>query len=345
VPELTIAASGLRALVQLAVSKGASRAALVERSRIDPADLENRDGRIAFSKYMALMRAAQELCDDRALALHFGEAVDVSEISIVGALGGTDNIGDAIAQLNRYGRVIVEVEGVGTGDRFSLVRRAGQLWLVDNRGNPNAFPELTESTFARMVSSTRRILGDVQMFKAVHVTHAEPAYLAEYERIFRVPVVFNSEQNGLQIDEALMLSYRLPALSQYTTAVLREHAETLLERLDSSRSTRDSVEKLLVDLLPTGDAQMDVIAGKLGLGRQALFRSLKAEGVTFHRVLDELRHKTALRYLNGEKLSVKRTARLLGFSDSTALSRAFKRWTGSSPRGYSSRGESSESVG
>jgi AraC-like DNA-binding protein len=119
----------------------------------------------------------------------------------------------------------------------------------------------------------------------------------------------------------------------------------LLARLDSSRSTRDRVEKLLSDLLPTGDAQMDVIAGKLGLSRQALFRLLKAEGVTFHQVLDELRRKTALRYLNGEKLSVKRTARLLGFSDSTALSRAFKRWTGSSPRSYGSRRESPESDG
>jgi AraC-like DNA-binding protein len=344
-PELTIAASGVRALIQLAVSKGASRAALAERSRIDPADLQNRDGRIAFDKYMALMRAARELCEEPALALHFGESVDVSEISIVGALGGTETIGDSIAQLNRYSRVMVEVEGVGTGDRFSLVRGAGQLWLVDNRGNPNAFPELTESTFARMVCSARRILGDVHLFKAVHVTHAEPEYLAEYERIFRVPVVFDSEKNGLQIDEALMFSYRLPALSQYTTAVLKEHAETLLARLDSSRSTRDRVEKLLADRLPTGDAQMDVIAGKLELSRQALFRLLKTEGVTFHQVLDELRRKTALRYLNGEKLSVKRTARLLGFSDSTALSRAFKRWTGSSPRAYGSRGESPESDG
>lgn len=344
-PELTIAASGVRALVQLAVSKGASRTALAKRARIDPADLQERDGRIVFDKYMALMRAAQELCEEPALALHFGEAVDVSEISIVGALGGTETLGDAIEQLNRYSRVFVEVERVGTGDRFDLVRAAGQLWLVDNRGNPNAFPELTESTFARMVSSTRRILGEVHLFKAVHVTHAEPSYLAEYERIFRVPVVFDSEKNGLQIDEAVMSSYRLPAGSQYATAVLKEHAETLLARLDSARSTRDRVERLLVDLLPTGDAQMDLIAGKLGLSRQALFRLLKAEGVTFHRVLDELRHKTALRYLNGEKLSVKRTARLLGFSDSTALSRAFKRWTGSSPRGYSSRGESPESVG
>ncbi len=339
--ELTIAANVVRALMELAVSKGASRTTLAERSGIDPAELTDRDNRVAFSKYVALMRAGQELCEDPALALHFGEAVDVSEISIACTVGGARTIDEAFAQLNRYARLGVEVDGVGTGDRFDLMRRAGQLWIVDARKNPNDSPELTESTFARMVCSTRRSLGDTQIFKAVHVTHAEPAYRAEYERIFRVPVVFGSDKNGLRIDEALLSSYRLPPSSQYVTGVLRDHAEALLQRLESSQSTRGRVESLLVPLLHTRDAGVDVVAGKLGLSRQTLFRKLKAEGVTFEQVLDELRHKTALHCLSGEKASVKQTASLVGFSDRAAFSRAFKRWTGSSPRAHLSRSASS----
>ena len=65
---------------------------------------------------------------------------------------------------------------------------------------------------------------------------------------------------------------------------------------------------------------------------QTLFRKLKAKGVTFEKVLDDLRHKLALDYLNGKKVSVHETAYLVGFSDPAAFSRAFKRWTGSSPR-------------
>jgi AraC-like DNA-binding protein len=333
--ELTVVASGVRALMELATSKGASGQTLAERSRIDPADLRDRDNRVPFSKYVALMRAGQELCHDPALALHFGEAVDVSEISIT--VGGVENIDDAFAQMNRYARLAVEVEGVGTGDRFHLMRRAGQVWIVDTRRNPNDFPELTESAFARMVCSTRRFLGDTQIFRAVHVTHAEPPYRAEYERIFRVPVVFGSDKNGLQIDEALLSSFRLPPASRYVTAVLKEHAETLLARLDSLQSTRDRVESLLTPILHTGDVSMEMVAGKLGLSRQTLFRKLKAEGVTFEQVLGELRHKLALHYLSGKKTSVKQTAYLVGFSDPAAFSRAFKRWTGSSPRGHVSR--------
>jgi AraC-like DNA-binding protein len=86
---------------------------------------------------------------------------------------------------------------------------------------------------------------------------------------------------------------------------------------------------------------MDVIASFLGLSRQTLFRRLRADGVTFERVLEELRHKLALDFLTVNKASVKQTARLVGYSDASAFSRAFKRWTGVSPREYASRDESS----
>jgi len=152
-PELTMAASGLRALLEFAASMGASRQRLAERSGIDPADLEDGDNRIPFSTYVALMRAGQELCDDPALSLHFGEQVDMSDTSVGCTIGGFQTIDEAFAQVNRYGRLAFEVEGVGIGDRFHLRRTAGELWIIDTRGNPNDFPELTETAFARMICS------------------------------------------------------------------------------------------------------------------------------------------------------------------------------------------------
>jgi AraC-like DNA-binding protein len=335
--ELTIVASCVRALLELAVAKGASRATLYERAGIDPAELAERDRRVPFGKYVALMRAGKELCGDAALSLHFGEVVDLTETSVGCAIGGVTTIDEAFAQVNRYAGLGVEVDVVGTGDRFQLQRTAGQLWIVDARSNPNDFPELTESTFARMVCSTRRSLGDIHMFKTIHVTHAEPSYRDEYERIFRVPIVFGSDRNGLRIDEAMLSNVRLPPSSEYMTGLLRDHADMLLRKLESSHSIRGRVEILLTPILHTRDSNVDAISEKLGLSRQTLFRKLKAEGVTFEQVLDELRHKTALHYLREEKVSAKRAARLVGFSDQAAFSRAFKRWTGSTPRAHAAR--------
>jgi len=326
----TIAASAARALTEFAASKGASRADLAARSGIDPAELRDPDRRVPFEKYVALMRAAKELCGDPALALHFGESVDVSEISVACMIGPPSGTwGDGFAQMNRYARLAVDLEG--GGERFALRRDGGQLWVVDTRSDPNDFPELTESAFARAVCFSRRFLGGRQPVKAVHVTHPAPPYRAEYERIFQVPVVFESDRNAFLTDDE-WLGYTTPALPRSVSEVLRAHAEGLLEKLESSKSTRGRVEELLTPILHTGGVGVDAVAAELGLSRQTLFRRLKAEGVTFEKVLDELRRKLALRYLREGKVSVNEAAYLVGFSDPASFSRAFKRWTGSSPR-------------
>jgi AraC-like DNA-binding protein len=327
--ELTIAASGVRALLELAVARGANRCVLTERSRIDPTELEDRDNRIPFDKYVALMRAGQELCNDPALALHFGESVDASEISFTHQIGAS-SMAEAFTVGNRYARLTVDVDE-GSTDRYVLSRIGGRLWVIDTRKNPNDFPELTESSFARMICTIRRVVGAKSMLKAVHVTHPAPAYRAEYDRIFRVPVVFESDKNALLVDEA-MLSYKPPISPAYAAEVLTAHADELLQKLEDSKSTKGRVERLLMPRLKDGDVSMKTIASKLGVSRQTLFRKLKSEGVTFEKVLDELRYKLALHYLSGKKMSVNQTSYLVGFSDPAAFSRAFKRWTGSSPR-------------
>lgn len=76
---------------------------------------------------------------------------------------------------------------------------------------------------------------------------------------------------------------------------------------------------------------MDAVARQLGISRQTLYRRLKAEGILFAELLDALRHQMALNYLEGKKTSVNETAYLVGFSEPSAFSRAFKRWTGHSP--------------
>lgn len=81
---------------------------------------------------------------------------------------------------------------------------------------------------------------------------------------------------------------------------------------------------------------MDRVARDLGLSRQTLYRRLRQEGVTFDQLLDRLRRRLALRMLGQEGLSVKDAAYRLGFADPAAFSRAFKRWTGESPRAYRS---------
>ena len=328
-PELTVAAGLARGLMDFAVSKGAGRAELVARSGIGLADLADIDRRISFEKYVLLMRAGKELANDPALALHYGEANDMADVSVVGLIAyACETMMEAMVQVNRYGRLVVEFDG--PQDRFTAVPKDGGLWAVDNRANPNAFPELTESTFARMICGPRRF-GVTTLAKAVHVTHSAPAYRGEYERIYGAPVTFDAGWNAVLLDEKWM-SHKISVQPRYVFGILSEHADALLRTLENSKTVRGRVESLLMPILHKGEANMDAIADKMGVSRQTLFRQLKAEGTTFEKVLDALRHQLALEYLRGKKASVNETAYLVGFSEPASFSRAFKRWTGVAPR-------------
>jgi AraC-like DNA-binding protein len=325
--ELTLAAGLVRGFLDFAATKGASAAALAAQAGLDPADLDDPDKRIPFAAYVALMRHAKAATGDAALALHFGEAVDIADMSMVALLGRGETPAEAVVAFNRFSRLVVEVDPAG-GDRHALVRRDGGLWLVDRRPDPNDFPELTESSFARMAVGGRR--GGMDFLREVHVTHKAPAWRAEYERIFAVPVVFASDWNALRIDEAMM-SVRIGTQPAYLQRILHERAEALLAELDRAKTVRGRVEALLEPSLHDGGARIREIAAKLGMSRQTLYRKLRAEATSFESVRDDLRRRLALNHLGKGRMTVAEAAYALGFSDRAAFSRACKRWTGMGP--------------
>ena len=91
------------------------------------------------------------------------------------------------------------------------------------------------------------------------------------------------------------------------------------------------VENEIVPLLARGDATAEHVARQLGLSRQTLFRRLRDEGTSFQQLLDAKRRQLAIRYIGMEGQPIKVVAWKLGFSGPAAFTRAFKRWTGTSP--------------
>jgi AraC-like DNA-binding protein len=97
------------------------------------------------------------------------------------------------------------------------------------------------------------------------------------------------------------------------------------------RCFKREVEDAIEPMLGVGEIGIDRVARELGMSRQTLYRRLKAEGTTFEEILDAKRRQLAIRYLGMDRVAVKAAAYRLGFSDPAAFSRAFKRWTGTSP--------------
>lgn len=329
VSDRSVSAGLADALVGFAQSRGADRARLLAESRLGEADLLDHDLRIRFENYVMLTRCAAEQVGDPAFALHFGAAVELGDISIVGLIGrASRSMPEALAQLNRYGRLVIETD-LGPSPRFSNMIGPDGIWMTDHRENPNDFPELTETTFARMIYGVRRFAPQLKVH-AVEMTHPAPGHADEVARVLGAPIRFSAGRNAFQIDKD-WLTIELNLQPRYAFGVFARHADVLLAGLEASRTMRGRVEACLMPVLHTGEAGIHGIASALGMSRQTLYRRLKAEGTSFEAVLDALRHRLALDYLGSRKISVHQAAYLVGFSDPAAFSRAFKRWTGKSP--------------
>ncbi len=328
--QATVSAGLMSGLIDFAAGQGASRDHLLKQTGINALKLDNPDNRLPFQQYTNLMRAAQAATSDPALALHYGEQVGMSEVSILGLImEASATMGEAFLQLQRYGRLATEFAEIEDGPRVELVFRDGRLFMVFHRHDPNAFPEMTEESFARLVCGPRRFL-DRPHVLAIHVTHPAPAYSSEYDRIFQCPVHFSAGWNALELHPEIT-GWKVAQNPRYVFGILTRHADTLLIELDAAKTVRGRLEALLLPVLHQGEVKADAFAERLGFSRQTLFRKLKEEGVTFTDVRDALRRRLAENYLRGHKVSINETAYLCGFSEVAAFARAFKRWTGQTP--------------
>ena len=121
----------------------------------------------------------------------------------------------------------------------------------------------------------------------------------------------------------------------YPNELLRRYAEEALARKPRERPTiRSKVEDIMPKLLPHGKATVPEVAQQLGMSSRTLSRRLAEESTSFAQVLDRLRAALAKRYLYDESLPITEIAWLLGYSEVSSLTHAFKRWTGMSPRQF-----------
>jgi AraC-like DNA-binding protein len=104
-----------------------------------------------------------------------------------------------------------------------------------------------------------------------------------------------------------------------------------LSEIDEKASTTDRVHAALLELLPSGDASMNMVSKKLGTSTRTLQRRLKQEGQSFQTVLNSTREQLATHYLKSSRYSGAEISFLLGFDDPNSFFRAFHSWTGKTP--------------
>ncbi|NVJ98677.1 MAG: AraC family transcriptional regulator [Alphaproteobacteria bacterium] len=327
----TVAAGLVRDVLNFAVSEGADRDTLIAAVELDGAPLENQDARLPAAKFIGVLRAASKMLGKPDFSLNYGKASRFDDFSIVGLISyGANTLGEGFEQMNRYAKLVLDT-GVAKGrQRFQLQEDGDCVWVIDQRPNPNMTPELTETVFARFIGDFGRYFEGERPYRAFHVTHEKPTHWQAYEDLFQVPVTFGAKWNALKAHKS-WLELTTGPKNRYAFGVLSDHADALMRELEASETLRGQVEKTLLPMLHKGDVTMEKVAETMGTSRPTLYRKLKAEGINFETLLDDLRRTMAVSYLAGGKASVNEVAYLVGFSETSSFSRAFKRWTGKAP--------------
>jgi len=330
----SVAAGLAGGFVHYATRQGACEQTLYAASGLSANSFQDQDSRVSMQAYESLILKAIELTKDGALPLRFGVCSDLQAMSIVGLVMHTStSVADSFKQLARYSKLMVEVDVMDGGDRFSFEPEARGLWIIDNRPNPNRFPALTEMAFARLIGEFRKHFPERQFGLEMHVTHPAPSHAADYEKILQLPVIFNSHRNAMRIDPG-WLEVEIDKSSRYVFGMFTERADALVSSLEQTTSLRGQIEAYLLPILHSGDVSISKVAEKFAVNRNTLHRRLRKEGVTFAEILDDLRHRMAIDYLCARKVSVNQTAYLVGFTDPSSFIRAFRRWRNMTPTQY-----------
>jgi AraC-like DNA-binding protein len=171
----------------------------------------------------------------------------------------------------------------------------------------------------------------------VHFEHPKPSMAKEHEAAFGAPVYFSQPTNALLFRLAI-LDRPMPASDLKLLAVM----QTCLEQLGSSAPAEDMlVDRVRTAIrlrLPDGYPALEEVAEDLHVSANVIGRELHDAGTTYTEVVESVRRDLALSYMKQRRLPFSEMAILLGYSELSAFSRAFRRWTGASPREFRARG-------
>lgn len=272
-----------------------------------------------------LVRASAQLRDD-AIALAVATKIPIGSLGILDyAMCTSATMRDALSRVAKY-------YGVATQRvRVELATDVTNARLVFHRtGAHDANRHWSEFGTAIIATRIRQTLGAEVAFTHVAFAHAAPRDRRRHDAFFATPVVFDAENDELAFRSALL--DRPLVTAQHAMAELLEQKMRELEPATSAGDPLvDRAYRALAGMLDNGATDVGELARRLGTSTRSLQRALGQRSTSHSAILDHLRRERASRMLDrGERVAD--IAKQLGFAAPSAFFRAYRRWTGTSPK-------------
>lgn len=278
-----------------------------------------------------LLETARDQLNCPTLALELAQCITPRHLGVLGAvLLASENLGGALMRFEQYQRLVFDVNPMEFrfhGDTFELV------WDISNfqvRGLVEQVGFAVTAHFSRAIAR-----GKVDAIE-VRFQGEKPKNPAPYEEFFGCPVKFGASEPGFIMSTSI-LTLPLKGADTSMIAMLEQHADSLLDKLPRQEEIVEKVRREVAHALRNGEPDINSVSKRLLTSSRTLQRKLNAAGTNFRTEVGIVRLELANDYLKDQRLKIVDIAILLGYSEHSAFTRAYKEWTGHSP--HEVRGE------
>lgn len=292
---------------------------------IDPAQMVPSD---AYYRFFATL--AERDPTGLELALRIGASMRSDEYGAFGlAWKSAPDLQGSYTRSERYGQVL------GSAEKYTLEKTSeGALFNLDKAGDGSLGMCLSnEASLSAVVKISQEVSSEPFMPLAIFFKHPARGEVSVFEEHFGCPVHFNSGRDALLVNAAaLLVPNKLgdPMIAQF----FDRHLEQELAAYENDDDLGRKVRRAVSQALSAGVPSLSEIAAVLGLGARTLQRRLAEKQYSFQGLVDQARRDLAQQLLKETDYSLAEVAFLTGFSEQSAFTRAFKRWSGQTPRSY-----------
>ncbi len=265
------------------------------------------------------------------VALLIGACVQPRHIGVLGYLVlACSNLADAMLAYQRYERLfyghnLAEIQM--TADEVEI------RWAPLESSDESSGRWHDSCAIAALITFLRRQMREPPPPALVAFCFAAPVTEEEqiaYEVFFQCPVRFADHYTRVRFPRSY-LTLSMPQCDPGLKDLLDRQAQALLHALPDSEPWERALQHVMLRLMPEGRTQLPEVAHSLHVSVRSLQRRLEQRGMTWQQLLDRTRSHLAQQYLQDASLSLAEIAHLLGYSEQSAMTRAFVRWTGSTP--------------
>lgn len=319
-------------LVELVARWHVTAAELLAGTNVTEASLSDPATRLPVPTLERLIERARSLTGEPGLGFHLGLSMRISAHGHLGFAAMTaTTLGDALDVAARFAPTRSTAIAIGLevdGDHALVV--------IEEKGSFGSASDVVITSLIVGIWQIGNALTAQSLHGGVDFAFPEPPYFARFASLAPGPVRFDQPRHQLVFDKSIL---KLPLVlsDPAAQALAREQCERELEAIGPRAAVVAGVRASL-PREEGGFHPLPRIAKSMHMSVRTLKRKLEADGTSYSELLDEQRRGKAMLLLRRDDLAIEEIADRLGYSDAANFTRAFRRWTGTTPKAFRASG-------